>query len=128
MDLSQIAKKQIDPYIAAQIRNLAPERVTLENGWETDVDYTADPPVICVKIQKAFGTWHLPRVGGGKVMVMIHLCAPNGRAAQVTQDIENFWRNTYADVRKLLRGRYPKHDWPEIPPGPVATKPVSPRG
>ena len=115
-DLTPIARRQIDPYIAARIRELAPERVTLQNGLETDVDYTADPPVIRVKIQKAFGTHCLPRVGGGRVPVMIHLCAPNGRPAQVTQDIESFWTNTYADVRKLLRGRYPKHDWPEKPP------------
>lgn len=116
IDLTPIAKTQLDIEIQTALRTLAPERIKLENGYETEVDYTLTPPVIRVKIQKAFGTHHLPRVGGGKVMVMIHLCAPNGRAAQVTQDIENFWKSTYADVRKLLRGRYPKHDWPEIPP------------
>lgn len=116
VDLTRWAERDLDPYVLSQIRKLAPERVVLENGVETEVDYTLTPPVIRVKIQKAFGVHHLPKVGGGRVMVMIHLCAPNGRAAQMTQDIENFWRVTYAEVRKQLRGRYPKHDWPEVPP------------
>ena len=117
IELSQHALGCLPPHVHTALRQLAPERVVLENGFETDVDYTMDPPVIRVKIQKAFGTFKVPRIGGGKVPVMVHLCAPNGRAAQVTQDLDSFWRSTYTDVRKLLRGRYPKHDWPEIPPG-----------
>ncbi len=116
MDLTPSTVRSLSPEIQNALRQLAPERVKLENGYETPVDYTLSPPVIRVIIQKAFGIHHLPHVGGGKVMVMIHLCAPNGRPAQVTQDIENFWKSTYTDVRKLLRGRYPKHDWPEVPP------------
>ena len=116
MDLTPSTLHSLAPEIQSALRRLAPERVKLENGYETTVDYTCSPPVIRVIIQKAFGIHHLPHVGGGKVMVMIHLCAPNGRPAQVTQDIENFWKSTYTDVRKLLRGRYPKHDWPEVPP------------
>lgn len=116
LDLTSSTLAALSPDIQNALRKLAPERVKLENGYETSVDYTLSPPVIRVIIQKAFGIHHLPYVGGGKVMVMIHLCAPNGRPAQVTQDIENFWKSTYADVRRLLRGRYPKHDWPEVPP------------
>ena len=118
IDLVPLAMAALDYGQQAMLKRVAPVRVTLENGFETSVDYTETPPVIRVKIQHAFGTYRMPRVGDGKVMVMIHLCAPNGRAAQVTQDLESFWKNTYSDVRKLLRGRYPKHDWPEIPPGP----------
>ncbi len=117
IDLTQYACSSLPPHIHQALRQLAPERITLENGYETDVDYTQDPPVIRIKIQRAFGTFKVPRVGGGKIAVMVHLCAPNGRPAQVTQDLDSFWHNTYTDVRKLLRGRYPKHDWPEIPPG-----------
>ena len=117
IDLTPYAQNSLLPGIHAALRRMAPERVTLENGCETDVDYTLNPPVIRVKIQKAFGTFKVPRIGDGKVAVMVHLCAPNGRPAQVTQDLDSFWHNTYADVRKLLRGRYPKHDWPEVPPG-----------
>lgn len=118
IDLSQVAFKSLSHAAKSILQTYAPERVTLQNGYETPVDYTLSPPVIRVKIQKAFGTYTLPRVGAGTTPVLIHLCAPNGRAAQMTQDLANFWRSTYADVRKLLRGRYPKHDWPEQPPEP----------
>ena len=118
IDLSQVAFKSLSHAAKSILQTYAPERVTLQNGYETPVDYTLSPPVIRVKIQKAFGTYTLPRVGAGTTPVLIHLCAPNGRAAQMTQDLANFWHSTYADVRKLLRGRYPKHDWPEQPPEP----------
>ena len=116
IDLTQYANNELDYTVQNALNRLAPRRIRLENGFETDVDYTAEPPIIRVKIQKAFGTYHLPKVGGDKIPVIIHLCAPNGRPAQVTQDLENFWKSTYSDVRKQLRGRYPKHDWPETPP------------
>ncbi|MBQ9241872.1 MAG: ATP-dependent helicase HrpB [Proteobacteria bacterium] len=122
IDLVPLAMSDLDYGQLAMLKRLAPETVVLENGFETAVDYTESPPVIRVKIQKAFGTYRLPRVGGGKVVVMMHLCAPNGRAAQVTQDMESFWRTTYSDVRRQLRGRYPKHDWPETPPGPAGSR------
>ena len=116
IDLTPYACNALDYSVQNALNRLAPKRIRLENGFETDVDYTSEPPIIRVKIQKAFGTHHLPRVGGDKIPVIIHLCAPNGRPAQVTQDLENFWKSTYSDVRKQLRGRYPKHDWPETPP------------
>lgn len=122
IDLSQIAAKSLSQCAKSALQTYAPERVTLANGYETSVDYTLSPPVIRVKIQKAFGAYALPKVGAGSVQVLIHLCAPNGRPVQMTQDLPNFWRSTYADVRKLLRGRYPKHDWPEIPPPPAEKK------
>lgn len=116
MDLTPFAIQSLDFNTQREIQTLAPERIKLQNGFETAVDYTGNPPIVRVKIQKAFGTHVLPKVGGGKVPVIMHFCAPNGQPAQMTQDIENFWLHTYADVRKLLRGRYPKHDWPEHPP------------
>ena len=121
-DLSQIAAKSLSQSAKSILQTYAPERATLPNGYETAVDYTLSPPVIRVKIQKAFGAYALPKVGAGTIPVLIHLCAPNGRPVQMTQDLPNFWRSTYADVRKLLRGRYPKHDWPEIPPPPIPEK------
>lgn len=114
INLTNVAKQYIPYQTQAALNTLAPERVTLENGYETTVDYIPNPPVIAVKIQKAFGTYQVPKVGS--VPVMIHLCAPNGRPAQVTQDLESFWKTTYSEVRKILRGRYPKHEWPENPP------------
>lgn len=118
IDLAQVALKTLSHSAKSILQTYAPERVALENGYETPVDYTLSPPVIRVKIQKAFGTYTLPRVGAGTIPVLIHLCAPNGCAAQMTQDLPNFWRSTYAEIRKLLRGRYPKHEWPQTPPAP----------
>lgn len=87
-------------------------------GPETDAPpATAEAPVLAIKIQHAFGWRDTPRVADGRVPVVLHLLAPNGRPAQVTTDLASFWKNGYPQVRKELRGRYPKHDWPEVPPG-----------
>src|SRR5256885_337691 len=73
------------------------------------------PPVLAVRIQELFGLTETPRVAGGRVKVLLHLLAPNYRPQQVTDDLASFWANTYPQVRKDLRGRYPKHAWPEDP-------------
>jgi len=117
IDLAHIVTQRLSPEAAAALQTIAPTHITLQNGRRTTVDYTLSSPVIRVKIQDAFGTFQIPHVANGKIPVLVHLCAPNGRPAQLTQDLDSFWRNTYKDVRKLLRGRYPKHDWPENPPG-----------
>lgn len=116
VDLVPYALNSLSYELRSRLDRSAPVRIKLENGFETGVDYTSSPPVIRVRIQKAFGTYRVPRVGDGRVAVMVHLCAPSDRPVQVTQDLESFWRNTYTEVRKLLRGRYPKHEWPESPP------------
>ena len=96
---------------------LAPPRLTLPTGSTAAVSYgDADqPPVLAARIQQLFGLDQTPSVMGGREPVLLHLLAPNNRPAQVTQDLPGFWRGSYADVRKDLRGRYPKHDWPEDP-------------
>jgi len=80
------------------------------------VDYR-DPaqPVLAVRLQEMFGQTETPRVGGGKVPLTLHLLSPAGRPVQVTRDLAGFWRTTYFDVRKDLKGRYPKHPWPDDP-------------
>lgn len=100
----------------AMIDALAPERLTLPRGRSVSVDYT-DPaaPVLAVKLQDAFGLTESPRLLGGSVTVTMHLLSPARRPVQVTRDLASFWRTGYFDVRKDLRGRYPKHDWPEDP-------------
>lgn len=72
-------------------------------------------PVLAVRIQEMFGLAETPRVAGGRVPVLLHLLAPNYRPQQVTDDLASFWANTYPQVRKDLRARYPKHAWPEDP-------------
>ena len=73
------------------------------------------PPVLSVRIQEVFGCRETPRIDGGRVAVLLHLLAPNGRPVQTTQDLRSFWERTYPEVRKELRGRYPRHPWPEDP-------------
>jgi ATP-dependent helicase HrpB len=78
--------------------------------------------VLAVRIQEVFGLMETPRVAGGRVAVLVHLLAPNMRVAQVTDDLASFWARTYAQVRKDLRARYPKHPWPEDPYSATAVR------
>jgi ATP-dependent helicase HrpB len=98
------------------LKKVAPTTYPLPNGRHAKLSYPDNsPPTLSAKIQHLFGVNETPKVGGE--LVMVHLLAPNRRPAQVTQDLKNFWKNTYSQVRKELRGRYPKHDWPEDPTG-----------
>jgi ATP-dependent helicase HrpB len=94
----------------------APERLGVPSGSQIALHYEESrPPVLAVRIQEVFGLRETPRVGGGRVRVLLHLLAPNYRPQQVTDDIASFWANTYPLVRKELRARYPKHAWPDDP-------------
>lgn len=94
----------------------APERMKVPSGSHLRLTYDGErAPVLAVKIQEMFGLAETPTVAGGRVPVLLHLLAPNGRPQQVTDDLPSFWSTTYAQVRKDLRGRYPKHPWPEDP-------------
>ena len=99
-----------------QLDALAPSHVTVPSGSRIRVSYEeAEFPVLSVRLQEMFGCEETPRVANGKIPVMMHLLSPAGRPVQVTQDLRSFWRSGYVDVRKELRGRYPKHHWPEDP-------------
>lgn len=99
---------------AARLEDLAPERIEVPSGSRIRIDY-ADPeqPVLAVKLQEMFGLQESPAVAG--VPVLVHLLSPAGRPAAVTADLASFWRDGYRGVRAELRGRYPKHPWPEDP-------------
>jgi ATP-dependent helicase HrpB len=102
--------------LARRLRSEAPVAWRLPNGREVRLDYRADGTVVAaVKIQQVFGLRTTPRIGARRVPITFELLAPNGRPAQVTSDLESFWRRGYAEVRKSLRARYPKHRWPENP-------------
>jgi ATP-dependent helicase HrpB len=95
---------------------LAPERWPLADGRSVRIQYQeGKPPVLAVRIQQLFGVTQTPCLAGGRVPIVVHLLAPNGRPQQVTQDLNSFWRNIYPRVRKELMHRYPKHAWPEDP-------------
>ncbi|MEU6645880.1 ATP-dependent helicase HrpB [Saccharomonospora sp. NPDC046836] len=100
---------------ASRFDELAPDRLEVPTGSRIRVDYSGDEPVLAVKLQETFGWLATPRIAGGRVPVVLHLLSPAGRPAAVTADLESFWRNGYQAVRAELRGRYPKHPWPEDP-------------
>ena len=94
----------------------APAELVLPSGRRATVAYERDkPPAVAARIQELFGLPSTPRLGGGRVPLVIQILAPNQRPVQITDDLESFWRRTYPEVRKQLRGRYPKHAWPEDP-------------
>lgn len=101
---------------AGRLDVLAPERVTVPSGSEVTVDYDdPDQPVLAVRVQEVFGWRATPRLADGRVPLLLHLLSPGRRPAAVTADLESFWRTGYPQVRAELRGRYPKHAWPEDP-------------
>ncbi|MFD9812288.1 ATP-dependent helicase HrpB [Streptomyces sp. NPDC059080] len=100
---------------AVRFDALAPERIEVPSGSRVRVDYGGAQPVLAVKLQEMFGQQESPRVADGRVPVLVHLLSPAGRPAAVTADLASFWRDGYRSVRAELRGRYPKHPWPEDP-------------
>ncbi|WP_310728069.1 ATP-dependent helicase HrpB [Streptomyces sp. N2A] len=107
---------------AARFDELAPERIEVPSGSLVRVDYGGEQPVLAVKLQELFGWQESPRIAGGRVPVLVHLLSPAGRPAAVTADLASFWRDGYRAVRAELRGRYPKHPWPEDPSAAEPTR------
>jgi len=113
----------------------APVRITVPSGMERPIHYTLDAdgvtpqaPVLAVKLQELFGLSDTPRIADGRIPLTLHLLSPGGRPLQVTQDLRNFWANTYAEVKKEMKGRYPRHPWPDDPWTANATHRAKPRG
>ena len=98
------------------VRREVPERLEVPSGSHVKLYYEpGKPPVLAARIQELFGLEETPRVAAGRIPVLLHLLAPNGRPQQVTHDLRSFWTNTYPQVRKELQGRYPRHAWPTDP-------------
>ena len=105
-----------------------PESLVVPSGQSRRLEYAAgEPPVLAVKLQELFGLADTPRVGGGRIPVTLHLLSPAGRPIQVTQDLHGFWERTYPEVKKELKGRYPRHPWPDDPWSAVPTHRAKPR-
>ena len=95
---------------------LAPTHMEVPTGSHIRIDYLDESaPVVAVRLQEVFGLEKTPLIGGGRVPITFKLLSPAQRPVQVTKDLAGFWRGSYADVRKDMRGRYPKHYWPENP-------------
>lgn len=114
--LTEILAGLMDWDQRTRLDSLAPRVLTTPAGSQRRLDYlSGELPVLAVAIQELFGTGETPRICGGRLPVMLHLLSPAGRPAQITQDLGGFWTRAYPEVRKELRGRYPKHHWPEDP-------------
>jgi len=122
LDLSRALEQSLDWRQRRELDELAPTHVDVPSGSRIPVDYS-DPasPVLAVRLQEVFGLLESPRIAGGRVPVTMHLLSPAGRPVQVTRDLAGFWRTSYFDVRRDMRGRYPKHEWPEDPLGATPT-------
>ena len=113
---------------AARLDELAPEKMTIPAGGTRPIDWSGAHPVLTLRVQQAFGWTDTPRLVDGRVPLVLHLTDPAGRPAAVTSDLTSFWAGPYRDVRAQLRGRYPKHPWPEDPLHAEPTNRVKRRG
>jgi ATP-dependent helicase HrpB len=134
-ELGEALKSRFDWALRQRIDALAPTRIVVPSGMERRIEYAWDdavdapvPPVLAVKLQELFGLADTPRVADGRIPVTLHLLSPGGRPLQVTQDLRSFWERTYPEVRKEMKGRYPKHPWPDDPWSATATHRAKPRG
>ncbi|MAC14491.1 MAG: ATP-dependent helicase HrpB [Alcanivorax sp.] len=103
------------------LQRCMPEAIVIPTGRRVQLDYKGDTVVLAVKLQELFGLTQLPLIAEGKLTISAHLLTPAGRPAAITDNLERFWRENYQAVRKDLRGRYPKHPWPEDPLTALAT-------
>jgi ATP-dependent helicase HrpB len=111
------------------VDELAPESITVPTGNARRLHYEpGKPPVLAVKLQELFGLADTPRIARGQVPVTLHLLSPAQRPIQVTQDLRGFWERTYPEVKKELKGRYPRHPWPDDPWNAKPTARAKPRG
>ncbi|MCW2814946.1 MAG: hrpB, partial [Nocardioides sp.] len=124
LDLVQALRRLLPWPEAARLDELAPERVTVPSGSAVRIDYDGDQPVLAVRLQEVFGWTATPRLADGRVPLLLHLLSPARRPAAVTADLASFWATGYAAVRADLRGRYPKHAWPDDPLSAPATRGV----
>jgi ATP-dependent helicase HrpB len=111
-----------------RLNEIAPTHIDVPSGSRIALNYDGDIPTLSVRLQEVFGMLATPRVGGGAVPVLMELLSPARRPVQVTQDLASFWARGYHEVKKDLKGRYPKHYWPDDPLQAQATARAKPRG
>ena len=128
LDLGGALRGQLDWNAQRRLDAWAPTHLTVPSGSRIAIDYSGSAPMLAVRLQEVFGLAESPRVAEGRVPVTLELLSPARRPVQVTRDLESFWSRGYHEVRKELKGRYPKHYWPEDPRAAVATRRVRPPG
>lgn len=123
LPLQPVLDNLLDHPLQQRLNAAAPTRITVPGGSRIAIDYCATGgPVLAVKLQELFGLTDTPRIADQRVTLTLHLLSPAGRPVQITSDLGGFWRGAYADVRKDLRGRYPRHPWPEDPINATPTR------
>jgi ATP-dependent helicase HrpB len=133
-ELAGALQSRVSWDLRQRIDRLAPVRIEVPSGQSRRIEYALDdagepaPPVLAVKLQELFGLAETPRIADGRVPLMLHLLSPAGRPLQVTRDLRGFWERTYPEVRREMKGRYPKHPWPDDPWTAPATHRAKPRG
>lgn len=128
LDLSSMLRNLLPWPLPQRLDEWAPTHLAVPSGSNIRLDYSENPPILAVRLQELFGLADTPRIAQGRQQVKLHLLSPARRPVQVTQDLANFWRTTYAEVKKDLKGRYPKHYWPDDPLVAEATARAKPRG
>ena len=129
LPLTEPLRDLLDWQARRRLDELAPSHWTVPSGSRIPIDYS-DPaaPVLAVRLQEMFGTLDTPRIAGGRIPLTLHLLSPAHRPVQITRDLASFWKSTYFEVRKDLKGRYPKHYWPDDPLVAEPTRRTRPRG
>jgi ATP-dependent helicase HrpB len=127
LDLLQALQALLDWNQQQRLNELAPTHLEVPSGSRIPIDYSVEAPIVSVRLQEVFGLHETPRVGGGKVPLTLQLLSPAHRPVQVTRDLVSFWARGYVDVKKELKGRYPKHYWPDDPTTAQATARAKPR-
>ena len=122
LDVPDMLRALLPWPLPLELERLAPERWAAPSGSNVKIDYTQSPPVLAVKLQEMFGCEDTPTVAGGLVVLQVHLLSPGQRPLQITQDLAGFWRSSYHDVKREMKGRYPKHPWPDDPLVAMATR------
>ncbi len=128
-ELASALKALVDWNTQQHIDTHAPTRITVPSGLERAIEYKdGAPPVLAVKLQELFGLGETPRIANNRIPLTLHLLSPGGKPLQITQDLKSFWERTYPEVKKEMKGRYPRHPWPDDPWSATATHRAKPRG
>jgi ATP-dependent helicase HrpB len=128
LDVAALLLATLDYRQQRELEKLVPTHLIVASGSRIRLDYSAEQPVLAVKLQELFGAADGPTVCDGRIAVLLHLLSPAGRPVQVTGDLKGFWNGSYQQVKKELKGRYPKHPWPDDPWSAQPTRRLKPKG
>lgn len=130
LNMMDILNSQLDYSAQQKLARLMPTHLEVPSGSHIGLEYSVDatPPVLAVKLQELFGLASTPTVNEGRNRVLIHMLSPGQKPVAITQDLAGFWARGYADVKKDMKGRYPRHPWPDDPLTAPATRRAKPRG